>query len=82
MIPFVKDIQSFIGAMDLWCTNQQFWEIGAGDEEEHAIMLYNYFRYFKNMDNRPDNNNDNNNNNMRGNNPNYSRSNLGMEHVL
>jgi hypothetical protein len=66
--------------MDLWCTNQQFWEIGAGDEEEHAITLYNYFRYFKNMDSRSDknndNNNNNNNNNMRGNNPNYSRSNL------
>jgi hypothetical protein len=71
MIPFVKDIQSFIGAMDLWCTNQQFWEIGAGDEEEHAIMLYNYFRYFKNMDS-----NDNNTNNVRGSHPNYSRSNL------
>lgn len=39
------DAQSFIGEMDLWCTNQQFWEIGAGDEEEHATMLFNYLYY-------------------------------------
>lgn len=79
MIPFVKDIQSFIGAMDLWCTNQQFWEIGAGDEEEHAIMLYNYFRYFKNYDSKVDAGNNNNNGGGGGSNAlttTYSRSNL------
>lgn len=42
---FVSDAQSFLGEVDLWCTNQQFWEIGAGDEEEHATMLYNYLYY-------------------------------------
>jgi hypothetical protein len=42
---YVSDAQSFIGEVDLWCTNQQFWEIGAGDEEEHATMLYNYLYY-------------------------------------
>lgn len=46
MIPFMRDSQAFIGDGDLWCTNAQFWEIGAGDEEEHATMLYNYLRYF------------------------------------
>lgn len=45
IIPFMKDSQSFIGEMDLWCTNKQFWDIGAGDEEEHATMLYNYLYY-------------------------------------
>ena len=44
-IPFMKDSQAFIGSLDLWCTSQQFWEIGAGDEEEHAVLLYNYFKY-------------------------------------
>ena len=41
----VLDAQSFLGEVDLWCTNQQFWEIGAGDEEEHATMLFNYLYY-------------------------------------
>jgi coiled-coil and C2 domain-containing protein 2A len=54
MIPFVKDIQSFIGEMDLWCTNNQFWEIGAGDEEEHSVMLYCYLRHLKNSESRAD----------------------------
>jgi coiled-coil and C2 domain-containing protein 2A len=44
-IPFMNDVQSFIGEMDLWCTSSQFWEIGAGDEEEHAVTLFNYL-YF------------------------------------
>jgi coiled-coil and C2 domain-containing protein 2A len=44
-VPFMKDAQSFIGSLDLWCTSRQFWEIGAGDEEEHATMLYNYLYY-------------------------------------
>ena len=47
-IPFMNDIQSFIGEMDLWCTSSQFWEIGAGDEEEHAVTLFNYL-YFLSM---------------------------------
>ena len=47
MIPFMKDAQSFLGEMDLWCTGYQFWEIGAGDEEEHAVMLYNYLYYLE-----------------------------------
>jgi len=35
--------------MDLWCTNQEFWDIGAGDEEEHATMLFNYLYYLVSM---------------------------------
>jgi len=34
-----------LGEMDLWCTCSQFWEIGAGDEEEHAVTLFNYLLY-------------------------------------
>lgn len=45
LLPFMKDAQSFLGSLDLWCTNREFWEIGAGDEEEHAVLLYNYLRY-------------------------------------
>jgi hypothetical protein len=45
LVPFMKDAQSFVGSMDLWCSAREFWEIGAGDEEEHAVMLYNYLRF-------------------------------------
>lgn len=44
-IPFMKDGQSFVGIFDLWCNSKEFWEIGAGDEEEHAVQLFNYL-YF------------------------------------
>lgn len=54
MMPFMKDAQSFIGELDLWCTTKQFWEIGAGDEEEHATLVYNYLYHLSiiNGDNR------------------------------
>jgi hypothetical protein len=45
MIPFMPDSQAFIGAYDLWCTSQQMWDMGAGDEEEHGITLYNYLTF-------------------------------------
>jgi len=44
-VPFMPDAQSFIGDLDLWCTAKQFLDIGAGDEEEHAVLLYNYLYY-------------------------------------
>lgn len=44
-VPFLRDTQAFIGSIDLWCTGRQFWDMGAGDEEEHAVMLYNYMRH-------------------------------------
>lgn len=47
MMPFMRDSQSFIGEADLWCTTKEFWEIGAGDEEEHGVLLYNYLSYLQ-----------------------------------
>ena len=45
LIPFVQDAQAFVGEFDLWCTMKQMWEIKCGDEEEHAIALYNFLYY-------------------------------------
>jgi hypothetical protein len=45
MIPFLTDSLSFSADVDIWCTAKQTWEIGAGDEEEHAVLLYNYLYY-------------------------------------
>ncbi|KAJ1460495.1 hypothetical protein M885DRAFT_612538 [Pelagophyceae sp. CCMP2097] len=43
LIPFLDDWQSFGSAnIDVWCTSQEFLDIGAGDWEEHAILLVNY----------------------------------------
>jgi hypothetical protein len=41
LLPFMSDAQAFIGEADLWCTMKQTLDIGAGDEEEHAVMLFN-----------------------------------------
>eukprot|EP01035_Chromulina_nebulosa_P018024 gene18024-23665_t len=48
LIPFLPDTQSFVGESDLWCTTYQVFDIGCGDEEEHAVVLYNYFYYLLN----------------------------------
>ena len=45
LIPFIQDAQAFVGEFDLWCTMKQMWEIMGGDEEEHAIALYNFLYY-------------------------------------
>jgi hypothetical protein len=29
----------------MWCTSQEFLDLGVGDWEEHAILLFNYFSY-------------------------------------
>ncbi|CAM9591141.1 unnamed protein product, partial [Pylaiella littoralis] len=42
LLPYLEDWQMFEGVGDMWCTSQQFLEILAGDDEEHAIMLHNY----------------------------------------
>jgi hypothetical protein len=47
MIPFMPDAQAFVGDSDLWCTNRELWEMGAGDEEEHGVALYNFLLYLK-----------------------------------
>ncbi|XP_069782123.1 coiled-coil and C2 domain-containing protein 2A isoform X4 [Narcine bancroftii] len=43
LIPFLPDSVSFAEVCDLWCTSDQFLNLLAGDEEEHAVLLCNYF---------------------------------------
>jgi coiled-coil and C2 domain-containing protein 2A len=43
MIPNTPDAASFVGNCDLWTTSDQFFNMLSGDEEEHAILLCNYF---------------------------------------
>ncbi|XP_068133730.1 coiled-coil and C2 domain-containing protein 2A isoform X2 [Hyperolius riggenbachi] len=43
LIPFLPDNVSFAGVCNLWSTSDQFLELLAGDEEEHAVLLCNYF---------------------------------------
>lgn len=45
LIPFKEDLKKFEDMADLYCTNQQFLDLGEGDFEEHAILLCNYFNY-------------------------------------
>ncbi|XP_051473843.1 coiled-coil and C2 domain-containing protein 2A isoform X2 [Apus apus] len=43
LIPFLPDSVSFAGICDLWSTSDQFLYLLSGDEEEHAVLLCNYF---------------------------------------
>ncbi|XP_077440044.1 coiled-coil and C2 domain-containing protein 2A isoform X2 [Vanacampus margaritifer] len=43
LIPSLPDRVSFAGICDLWSTCDQFLTLLAGDEEEHAVLLCNYF---------------------------------------
>ncbi|CAN2388550.1 protein localization to ciliary transition zone [Pristimantis euphronides] len=43
LIPFLPDNVSFAGICNLWSTSDQFLDLLAGDEEEHATLLCNYF---------------------------------------
>uniref|UniRef100_A0A4W6E1R3 Coiled-coil and C2 domain containing 2A n=1 Tax=Lates calcarifer TaxID=8187 RepID=A0A4W6E1R3_LATCA len=43
LIPSLPDRVSFSGACDLWSTCDQFLTLLAGDEEEHAVLLCNFF---------------------------------------
>uniref|UniRef100_A0A6I8PBN6 Coiled-coil and C2 domain containing 2A n=1 Tax=Ornithorhynchus anatinus TaxID=9258 RepID=A0A6I8PBN6_ORNAN len=45
LIPFLPDSVSFAGICDLWSTSVQFLDLLAGDEEEHAVLLCNYFLF-------------------------------------
>ena len=47
MIPFMPDSQAFVGEIDLWCTTKQTLEMGAGDEEEHGVSLFNFLSYLQ-----------------------------------
>ncbi|XP_032380927.1 coiled-coil and C2 domain-containing protein 2A isoform X1 [Etheostoma spectabile] len=45
LIPSLPDRVSFSGNCDLWSTCDQFLTLLAGDEEEHAVLLCNYFLF-------------------------------------
>lgn len=45
LVPFMEDWQLFVGNDDMWSTSSQFLELCAGDWEEHAILLRNYFSF-------------------------------------
>ena len=49
MCPFVEDLRMFSDLPDLFTTCQQFFDLGGGDYEEHAILLANYFNYVDNQ---------------------------------
>ncbi|KAG1693402.1 hypothetical protein DVH05_023487 [Phytophthora capsici] len=46
LIPFLDDWLAFDGDKDVWSTSQEFLNIGAGDHEEHAVLLANYFMWY------------------------------------
>jgi hypothetical protein len=48
LIPFMEDWQLFVGSEDMWSFSSQFLELCAGDWEEHAVLLRNYFAYLDN----------------------------------
>ncbi|KAM8939268.1 coiled-coil and C2 domain-containing protein 2A [Pelodytes ibericus] len=43
LIPSLPDNISFAGICNLWSTADQFLDLLAGDKEEHAVLLCNYF---------------------------------------
>nr|XP_061833476.1 coiled-coil and C2 domain-containing protein 2A-like isoform X1 [Nerophis lumbriciformis] len=45
LIPSLPDRVSFAAICDLWSTCDQFLTLLAGDEEEHAVLLCNYFLF-------------------------------------
>lgn len=42
-IPEKQDSSIFVGFCNLWATSSQFLQMMGGDDEEHAILLCNYF---------------------------------------
>lgn len=45
LIPCVPDSVALPGVIDVWSSCDQFLNMLMGDEEEHAILLCNYFMY-------------------------------------
>ncbi|XP_065666713.1 coiled-coil and C2 domain-containing protein 2A isoform X3 [Hydra vulgaris] len=43
LIPFISDSVQFPDICDIWTTSDQFLQMLSGDEEEHAVLLCNYF---------------------------------------
>jgi hypothetical protein len=46
LLPFLNDWLAFDGDKDVWSTSQEFLNMGAGDHEEHAVLLANYFMWY------------------------------------
>lgn len=44
MIPNKSDAEVFDTIKSVWCTSQEFLKINAGDDEEHALLLCNFFK--------------------------------------
>ena len=61
LIPFLDDFQLEGGtdedvdpdSLDVWCTSREFVDIMAGDWEEHATLLCNFFNYVFNKNSSP-----------------------------
>lgn len=47
LIPYISDSVAFPDLCDLWSTSDQFLQMLAGDEEEHAVLLCNYFLWLR-----------------------------------
>ena len=45
LIPYYEDSIAFSANCDIWVSSEMFLKMLAGDEEEHAILLCNYFIY-------------------------------------
>ncbi|XP_053631071.2 coiled-coil and C2 domain-containing protein 2A isoform X2 [Cherax quadricarinatus] len=43
LIPALADMTLFPGACDIWANSEQFLSMLTGDEEEHAVLLTNFF---------------------------------------
>eukprot|EP00501_MAST-03F_sp_TOSAG23-6_P000862 GSMAST32.ASY1.ANO1.898.1 assembled CDS len=54
VIPFLNDWHVDGDKNDIWCTSEQFLNLQAGDWEEHAILLCNYFLYLDKKAGRSD----------------------------
>lgn len=50
LVPFMADTHAFgrhSAGADLWATSQECLDMGAGDSEEHAIMLHNFLTWLE-----------------------------------
>ncbi|DBA01667.1 TPA: hypothetical protein N0F65_010318 [Lagenidium giganteum] len=46
LVPFLEDWHVFDGEHDVWSTTSELLELNAGDYEEHAVLLCNFFAWF------------------------------------
>eukprot|EP00750_Incisomonas_marina_P019918 INCI3652.1.p1 GENE.INCI3652.1~~INCI3652.1.p1 ORF type:complete len:1755 (+),score=364.46 INCI3652.1:316-5580(+) len=47
LVPFIEDAMIFDGKMDVWTSSSDLLYLRAGDWEEHAVLLCNYFLYLE-----------------------------------